>query len=441
MVEAIGMASGLLALSTFAFNASIALYDTVKGFQSHPKHVRDLLDELQALTEVLGPLTDTVSASTDVNLSALDFPLFRCGTACKEFEQEVRKCLSRSDGGKPSLRGWARLRYMGDDITGFRELLSGYKLTISIALAGAHLRRSSATAEHLKAHEDLIRTAKDDLGAQLERLDEKMEHILEKPMTEPSPDASELQQIKDERRSTEKCLQICTELADHINEIGISREDDNDSTGPRDLNTFPHKVVKEGLQECKDSLNTAAAKLGDHMNDIMERLLEKSKTVIRSEEELAELSRLKDQWETTRQCIDICSKADKSFKEDISTIVNHSTGDAVQFMISTDGSIINGSNRGLGWRSRQVGGHLNDATVQQISRDFATMYIRYPENETVRSQSNTSPAAAAETPSQPPSEFIKRHGRGYKLSPHSTPEGSMVSTNLAEGGHSKSWQR
>ncbi|KAL4924515.1 uncharacterized protein BDV17DRAFT_284681 [Aspergillus undulatus] len=417
MAEAIGAASGLLTLSTFALNAGVALYDTVKSFQSHPKHVRDLLDELQALTEVLGPLTDTVRATTDVNLSALDFPLFRCGTACKEFEKEVRKCLPQSDSGRTSLRGWARLRYMGDDINGFRELISGYKLTISIALADAHLRKSSATAEHLKAHENLIKTAKADLGAHLESLDEKMECLLEKSMAEPCPDVPELQQLKDERLSTERCLQICT-------------------------HAFPEKVVNEGLQECKDSLNTAATKLSKHMTGIMERLLAKSKTVITSDEEHAELSLLKDQWETTRQCIDICSKADKHLKENISTIVKRSTGDAVQFMVSTDGSIINGSNQGLGWRSRQVGGHINDATVQQISRDFATINIRYPENETPLSHTNTSSAAAvaAEVRSEPPSEFTKRHGRGRQVSPNPTPEGSMVSTNLTEGIYNKPWQ-
>lgn len=139
MAEAIGAASGLLTLSTVALEASIKLYTTVKGYQSHPKQVRDLLDELQALTDVLGPLTDTVSANIDVDLSALKFPLLQCGNACTELEKEINKCLPKPDSGKTSLRGWLRLRYMGDDINGFRGLISGYKLTISIALADAHL--------------------------------------------------------------------------------------------------------------------------------------------------------------------------------------------------------------------------------------------------------------------------------------------------------------
>jgi Fungal N-terminal domain of STAND proteins len=139
MVEPIGLASGLLALATFAFQSSITLYKTVESFQIHPKRVRDLKDELEALSGVLGSLTETVSATTDVDLSALDLPLLRCGNSCKEFEQEIMKCSSRSGGGQTSFRDWAKLRYMGDDIDGFRQLLAGYKSTIIIALTDANL--------------------------------------------------------------------------------------------------------------------------------------------------------------------------------------------------------------------------------------------------------------------------------------------------------------
>lgn len=191
-------------------------------------------------------------------------------------------------------------------------------------------RTSSITAESIKAHEQLVKTAKDDLGAHLESLDEKMELILERTRTteDRNSDETELQRLKDERLSTEKCLEICT-----------------------------------------------------------------------------------------RQCIDICSKADRRMRENVSNIVNHSTGDAVQFMVSTDGNIINGTNRGLGWRSRQVGGHLSDATVQQISRDFASVYLRHPENTTAAPHT-TSPA---QNPDESSYEFTQRYGRGSKLSPKSTP--------------------
>jgi Fungal N-terminal domain of STAND proteins len=139
MAEPISLAAGLLALATFAFQSSITLYNTIQSFQSHPKRVRDLTEELEALSGVLGPLSETVSATTDVDLSTLDLPLLRCGNACKEFEQELLKCSSRSGSSRTSFRDWAKLTYMGDDIDGFRRLLAGYKLTICIALTDANL--------------------------------------------------------------------------------------------------------------------------------------------------------------------------------------------------------------------------------------------------------------------------------------------------------------
>lgn len=139
MAEPIGLTSGLLTLATFAFQSSVTLYETVKSFQSHQQRTRDLIDELAALGSVLSSLTDTISATSDVDFSALNIPLERCGNACKDFEKEILKCSSRSGGNRTSFRDWAKLRYMGEDVDGFRRLVAGYKLTISIALTDASL--------------------------------------------------------------------------------------------------------------------------------------------------------------------------------------------------------------------------------------------------------------------------------------------------------------
>jgi Fungal N-terminal domain of STAND proteins len=139
MAEVIGLASGLVALSAFAFQSSVKLFQTIKSFQDHPKRVRDLLEELEALTKVLNSLTKTVSGITDVDLSALKHPLLCCGKACTDFGRELVKCSSRSGGNRASFRDWARLKYMGDGISDFTQLLAGYKTTITIALTDANL--------------------------------------------------------------------------------------------------------------------------------------------------------------------------------------------------------------------------------------------------------------------------------------------------------------
>ena len=139
MAEAIGVASGLVALGTFALDSSIKLYEIVNSFQSHQQRVRDLAEETTSLSTVLASLLETIQATSGVDFAALEVPLRRCGRACDEFRLEIQKFSSRSAGSRTSFRDWARLRYMGDDIDGFRRLLASYKMTITIALTNANL--------------------------------------------------------------------------------------------------------------------------------------------------------------------------------------------------------------------------------------------------------------------------------------------------------------
>lgn len=139
MAEPIGVASGLLALAAFSFKSSVSLHETVCSFRSHVPRVRDLAEELIALNGVLGSLNETVRAMPDLDVSTLTLPLLRCGKACKDFEEALLRCSSRSSEKRTSFRDWAKLVYMGEDIDGFRRLLNGYKLTISIALTDVNL--------------------------------------------------------------------------------------------------------------------------------------------------------------------------------------------------------------------------------------------------------------------------------------------------------------
>ncbi|XP_044717868.1 uncharacterized protein HRG_08510 [Hirsutella rhossiliensis] len=200
MAEPVGLASGLLALATFAFQSSITLYSTVQSFRDHPKRVRDLIDELEALSGVLGPLTETTT-----------------------------------------FRGWAKLKYMGDDIDGFRRLLSGYKSTITIALTDANLRVCSATAETIRSYKDLVETAHSDLRAHLESIDEKIGVFLADAISETGSGAPELQTMQEERLSTQRCLEICDQLSKHIDEFQLATKRSGSSSENEEPATFPEK--------------------------------------------------------------------------------------------------------------------------------------------------------------------------------------------------------
>ena len=293
------------------------------------------------------------------------------------------------------------------------------ELQVSLIKCDADLasRKSSVTAEQLEAYQGLIETTKAELEVHLEVIDGKLEALLGKDMANSDIDISELRVVQEERLSAERCLQICSQLSEHISQIQVDPESSHSFSGHGSRDRFPETITDESLQECKRNLSITTATLEKHIRDLTDRLLAKSKREMTSEEYL-DLERLRDEWDTARQCMDICSRADSRLN--ISTIENYATGDAVQFMVSSNGKVIHGKNRGLGWRTRQVGGHLSDATVQQLSRDMASINLRH-----VTGEDRTTPKDAAlvsdnEATNKPPSEFMDRYGRGFKLTPESS---------------------
>jgi len=138
MVDPIGVTSGLLAITVFAFNSCTLLYQEVKSLRGTGKTIRDLEEELEALKGVLQNLKQSIDDDTP-GLADLKLPLISCAEVCSDFQAAVTKCASHSGGARTSVRDWAKMRFMGDDIAGFKDLLARYKSTITIALCGANL--------------------------------------------------------------------------------------------------------------------------------------------------------------------------------------------------------------------------------------------------------------------------------------------------------------
>ena len=276
-------------------------------------------------------------------------------------------------------------------------------------------RKTTLTAESIEAYNELVNTARASLEDRIESIDEKLELILGQSVVASEPDASELRMIKEERSSTEKCLQICAQLSDHISQIQLAAKNNGSSHEPVGSETLPQKITNDGLQECKESLARTALKLEGYEKELFNRLMDKSKTAVTSEEERADLARLRDEWEATRQGMEICSKANDHLKDSVSTIDNYATGDAVQFMVSTKDKTIHGTNRGLGWRTRQVGGHLSDDTLQQIVRMLGGVNIPNLAHEGQSSEGSEQTVLGEDSSGKPESRFKAHYGSGFKL--------------------------
>lgn len=140
MAEAVGLASGVLTLSVFAFKSGTKLYNTIKTFDSLPYQVRELLTELVSLTAVLKKLSEVGSLDLEVDLSALTSTLQQCTRSCNGVETELLTYCSRSGIDRASFRDWLKLKCSGGGgIEGFRQQLIGYKATITVALSFANL--------------------------------------------------------------------------------------------------------------------------------------------------------------------------------------------------------------------------------------------------------------------------------------------------------------
>jgi hypothetical protein len=123
---------------SIALQSSKSLYQVVESFQNNRRAIRELIEKLEALDGVLQSLHQE-AANGNADLTGLELPLVRCGKVCRDFEAVITKCTAHSGGSRTTFRDWGKLNYMGDDIVGFKNMLTGYKSIISIALGDANL--------------------------------------------------------------------------------------------------------------------------------------------------------------------------------------------------------------------------------------------------------------------------------------------------------------
>ncbi len=179
--------------------------------------------------------------------------------------------------------------------------------------------------------------------------------------------------------------QVCAELSSHIAQphrtAKQSVSEEETSSTPT-----PQKIYSDGLQECVDSLTRTAGKLAGHENDLFDRLLDKTRTAVASEEDHAILSMLRDQRNEIQRSMEVCAKANEHLREEVATIENYTienyaTGDAIQLMVSINDKPIHGKNRGTGWCTRQLGGYVDKGSLRNAIRSFSNVMIPAPRHE------------------------------------------------------------
>lgn len=431
MAEVIGIASGIVALTSFAFQSSVSLYQVVDSFKTNRKNIRALKDELEALEAVLKSLREA-TANSIIDIPALKLPLYRCGQACREFEAVIVKCTTHSGGTRTSFRDWAKLRYMGDDVLGFKEMLAGYKSTISIALADANLyvgrplpviglsnnvcnsRRATITAEVVQEYKEMIANTTSDLEEHLQNIEEKLQGLLSgTDSNSDDDDVAERERIEAEKDSTKQCLAICAQVSEQVQQLRPNVFED--VSAPKDSHQVDvsssgglsaKRVTANVLQNFQETLTKTTSALEDHLLDIDEKLRHQSSPEARIWG-TAERERVQEEINSTKQCLAICTKASEEAEQFRTNVLEDISAaqDAHQVIVATLGDLISAKRVTAELASAQWLGQMTDASLQQLSRDRA-LEIR----------SRASPNKLADDGMEPGASFADQYGAGYKLS-------------------------
>ncbi|PMD46791.1 hypothetical protein L207DRAFT_451367 [Hyaloscypha variabilis F] len=411
MADPIRITSGILALAVSAFQSSTRLYQLVQSFQSHQRVVRELGEELEDLNGILRSLQET-AASTNADLTTLKLPLLRCGKACKDFEAVIAKCAAHSNGSRTSFRDWVKLQYMGSDIIGFKNMLAGYKSTIAIALGDVNMRTAAITVNVLKEYKQLISNTTSDLEEHLENINQKLQTISSQGAEISNEDAAELQQLQEERDSTQNCLGICAHVLTQIDQvqpnafINLSAPYQAPVTTLSTL-TSAQQVTSSTLNACRVNLTDTTTQLEKQLRDINHRLQKfSSQPLSISIEQVAEQERLKEERDCVKQSLDICTEASKQANQERTNVFEDiaMADDNYQYFVSTVGDLVSARRITIGSRSLTVFGQLSDDSVQQISRGHSSANIE----RTMEPQTEIGP------------KFETRYGTGFKLSPRNS---------------------
>ncbi|GAQ12182.1 hypothetical protein ALT_9503 [Aspergillus lentulus] len=357
MAEAVGLASSLVTLAGFAFQASKSLHQVLESFKSTKRTVRELRHELDALNQVIEEL-QKVAVDHEKDLSTLKLPLLRCGKTCQEFKDVIEKCAPRSDGQRTRIIEWARLQYMGGNISNLKATLSGYKATISIALGGATFRQTAVTSNVLEEYKQMIAETTSDLQDHLLDLDSRVQSLQWKRSFQSAP--NELEEIREEKASTEQCLNICAGVSEAIEafEKNLSLGSDAHSASVEQKSSAQARITtKAMLTDFQVKLLTSRKDFESRMKELDRRLYDLSeKGPHLTGEEALRLECMKEERDSISQCLNICTDA-----SDLAA--------NPRLVVSTIGDLISAKHITTGARSAQWFGQMSDETLQQLSQN------------------------------------------------------------------------
>ncbi|KAL2044077.1 hypothetical protein ABVK25_012494 [Lepraria finkii] len=407
MSDPLSVAAGVVALVTFGVQASSSLLQLIKDFKRAPSTVRTLKEELEALVAVLQALKATIE-DTESDFTPLKTPLYQCSKACHDFEAILSHFAGRTHSAKTSFQDWTKLKYLGSDIHGFKDMIAGYKATISIAICNVNLRSSALTLGAFNEYKDMIANTTYDLENRLRDIDAKLQIVVSRSAdgTEESPIVRE--QMQEEKNSILKCLEICDNVSEHITVLqrktprnvstSSSSHERAESTNRPAVSAW--LAAANNLTGCRGQLETHLQRLSDKSKQPSDEF-DPEATQAKKDDLLREINSL-------QRSIDICDDAYKEADRNRTNVFEEVLmgDDGRQVIASTVGDLIFARKIKIGSRSVQMLGQMSDLTIQHATSNRDVV---------VSKESQQRPEVRGE-------DFEGRYGAGRDLRPQTSPK-------------------
>ncbi|KAJ5935950.1 hypothetical protein N7454_005248 [Penicillium verhagenii] len=371
MAEVVGTVSAITSLVTLALQSSITLYKTVQSLQSRDKVIRELRQEVEALQAVLQALEESIY-SFEVNLKALTHPLMRCNNACNEFNTLIMKCTPNSTRERSSKRDWLRMKYMGEDITGFKDMLASYKSTISLALAYANLRTTKTTRGVLEECKELIKNTKCDLENHFHEIRERLQTASAQGPVVSGIDTAELQLMEKEKNSTQKSLEICEQFYSLIDYLlgevahSLSPFDHTSSYFNPNVSSL---INAEGINSTYKEITSWKLRLLQHLHGVDWIVQGQQRSIPRlNNEPEPEVQNFREELSGTESLPNFCKQVEEEAKQQRTHYFEDvSTGDnSRQAIVTTLDDLISAKRIKSGNNSYQALGRMADESIQSF---------------------------------------------------------------------------
>ncbi|EXA30552.1 hypothetical protein FOVG_18081 [Fusarium oxysporum f. sp. pisi HDV247] len=350
-----------LAIVPLAVQSIKSLKNTVTRYKGRDKTLARLYHVLEDLDNILEVLERAVESEASTR-ALLEGPVSRCNLLCREFETAMQAFGEKS---KLGFRDWTKMEFMTGDINEFMDRLAGYKATISVGLGIVTMQTSKLSHKVLEEYNEVIQDTIYNLNINLQRLDEKMELLVQESKSTNASDTST--DLRDERVVTEQCLRICQDASSYIESLAEREESLKDqlSSAPNAESQGPFEaqlLIRRTLNESRDSLAQTIGRLQERLESMATSGTPKSDP---------RYLQLKGDLQTSEQCLELCKTAsDQVANQKVYTVGEMvADGDSDQVVITTLADLFDVRKASSTNRSAQWIGSLSDETARQVSKD------------------------------------------------------------------------